>query len=96
MNFSKQNYIPLSTHNNAKNSYNLLSDNILKYFDTKIFFNYKEYHKNFKPNKKFMPKKNDKNKTNNNINVYNNDNYFRINGNIKHANHEEKNYLKIP
>ena len=94
MNFSKQNYIPLSTHNNAKNSYNLLSDNILKYFDTKIFFNYKEYHKNFKPNKKFMPKKNDKNKTNNNINVYNNDNYFRINGNIKHANHEEKKLFK--
>ena len=94
MNFQKQNYIPLSTHNNAKNSYNLLSDNILKYFDTKIFFNYKEYHKNFKPNKKFIPKKNDKNKTNNNINVYNNDNYFRINGNMKHGNNEEKKLFK--
>ena len=94
INFPKQNYIPLSTHNNAKNSYNLLSDNILKCFDTKIFFNYKEYHKNFKPNKRFIPKKNDKNKTNNNINVYNNDNYFRITGNMKHINNEEKNLFK--
>ena len=100
-NFKKKNHIPLSKHSKNKNSYNILTDNIMKYFNNKFFFNFnnnnnKEYmmSKNFKPNKKFMPKKNKKIKnnntninTNNNINIINKENYFKVNAN---PNNEKK------
>ena len=59
MKFPRQNDYPLTNHNNVKNSYFLLNDNILKYFDPKKFF-IKNNNKNIKPNKKFT--------TNDNIN----------------------------
>ena len=61
--FPRQNNYPLTNHNNAKNSYFLLNDNILKYFDPKKFF-IQNNNKNFKPNKKFVA--NDNNNNNNN------------------------------
>ena len=97
MNFPRQSNYPLSTHNNIKNSYNLLSNNILKYFDTKLFFNNninsKFRNKNFKPNKKFAQKNKDKNLINN-VNSINNENYFRTNNNKKAKINEEKKLFK--
>ena len=84
------------TNNNntiKKNTYNLLSDNVLKFFcNSNFYFNYENRNKNFKPNKKFVQKKNDKNTINNtnNINSIMNDNYFRTNNNIKSKNNDEK------
>ena len=59
MNFPIQNNYPLVVHNNIKNSYNLLTDNIMKNFNSKIFFfNDNDCNnKTFKPNKKFIQKK---------------------------------------
>ena len=97
INFPRQNNCPLITHNNIKNSYNLLSDNIMKYFNSKLFFfnNHEYKNKNFKPHKKFIQKKNDKNKINN-INSINNENYFRTNNGIKNnnKNNEERKLFK--
>ena len=83
INFPKQNNYLLTTHNNIKNSYNLLSDNILKGFNTKICFNNNNKYK--KPHKRFAQKKN---ANINYINSINNDNYFRTNNNIKTKNNE--------
>ena len=97
INFPRQSNYPLSTHNNIKNSYNILSHNILKYFDTKLFFNNninsKFKNKNFKPNKKFEQKKNNKNIINN-VNSINNENYFRTNNNKKIKNNEDNKLFK--
>ena len=94
--YPKKNYIPLTTHSNIRNSFNILNDNILNYFNSKYFYNYKELiYKNFKPNKKFLRKKNDKNNTENNyINILNKDNYFKLNKIAKNKNNEEKKLLK--
>ena len=62
--FPRQNNYPLTNHNNMKNSYFLLNDNILRYFDPKKFF-IKNNNKNIKPNKKFSA--NDNKNNNNNI-----------------------------
>lgn len=62
--FPRQNNYPLTNHNNMKNSYFLLNDNILRYFDPKKFF-IKNNNKNIKPNKKFLA--NDNKNNNNNI-----------------------------
>ena len=91
----KNNNYPLTTHNNVKNSYYFLQDNILKYLDSKFFYNNinnENKKKYFKANKKFV-KKNDGN-IYNNVNSINNDNYFRSNNNIKTKNNEEKKLLK--
>ena len=63
--FPRQNNYPLTNHNNVKNNYFLLNDNILKYFDPKKFF-IKNNNKNIKPNKKFTANDNS-NKNNNNM-----------------------------
>ena len=91
----KNNNYPLTTHNNVKNSYYFLQDNILKYLDSKFFYNNinnENKKKYFKANKKFV-KKNDGN-IYNNVNSINNENYFRSNNNIKTKNNEEKKLLK--
>ena len=82
-NFPGKNNYPLTTHNNISNNYNLLSDNILKGFNTKIFFNTNNKYK--KSHKRFAQKKN---VNNNYINSINNENYFRTNNNIKTKNNE--------
>ena len=92
INFPRQNnYYPLTTHENIKNNYNALSNDIMKYFNSNIFlkntnnnihYNYADKNKSFKPNKKFMQYKENKNKYINNLNTFNNENYFRINNNI--------------
>ena len=64
LNFPRQGKGPLTSHNNMKNSYYMLSDNILKYFNPKNFFQKNYKNKNFKPNKKFGTK--DINNNNNN------------------------------
>ena len=96
INFPRQNNnYPLTTHNNIKNSYNVLHDHILKYLDSKFFnnnINTEHKKKFFKSNKKFI-KKNDKN-TFNNVNSINNDNYFRTNNNVLTKNNDEKKLLK--
>ena len=96
LNFPKQNYIPLTTYGNNKNSYNALSDNILKYFNTKNFLNNnKEFlNKNLKPSKQFLPKKYEKNIGTHNINIFNNENYFRANMNSKNNNEDKKSIKK--
>ena len=96
LNFPKQNYIPLTTYGNNKNSYNALSDNILKYFNTKNFLNNnKEFlNKNLKPSKQFMPKKNEKNIGTHNINIFKNENYFRTNMISKNNNEDRKSTRK--
>ena len=96
LNFPKQNYIPLTTYGNNKNSYNALSDNILKYFNTKNFLNNnKEFlNKNLKPSKQFMPKKNEKNIGTHNINIFKNENYFRTNMISKNNNEDRKSIRK--
>ena len=95
-NYPKKNYFPLITHSNIRNSYNILSENILKNFNSKFFYNNNEVmNKKYKPNKKFLPKKNDKNKAiNNNINIINNDIYFRLYENTKNKNNKGKKLLK--
>ena len=99
----KNNYYPLTTHENVKNNYNVLSNDIMKYFNSNIFFknnnnninyNYNEINKSFKPNKKFIQYKENKNKYLNNLNTFNNENYFRINNNIKTKNNDEKKFVK--
>ena len=87
INFPRQNnYYPLTTHENIKNNYNALSNDIMKYFNSNIFlkntnnnihYNYADKNKSFKPNKKFMQYKENKNKYINNLNTFNNENYFR-------------------
>ena len=105
INFPRQNnYYPLTTHENIKNSnYNALSNDIMKYFNSNIFlknnnnnlhYNYADKNKSFKPNKKFMQYKENKNKYINNLNTFNNENYFRINNNIKNKNNDEKKFIK--
>ena len=104
INFPRQNnYYPLTTHENIKNNYNALSNDIIKYFNSNIFlknnnnnihYNFNEKNKSFKPNKKFLQSKENKNKYINNLNTFNNDNYFRINNNIKNKNIEEKKFGK--
>jgi hypothetical protein len=101
INFPRQNnYYPLTTHENIKNSYNALSNDIMKYFNSNIFlknkfnYNYNEKNKSFKPNKKFIQYKENKAKYINNLNTFNNENYFRINNNIKNKNNEDKKYVK--
>ena len=61
INFPRQNnYYPLTTHENIKNNYNALSNDIMKYFNSNIFlknkfnYNYNDKNKSFKPNKKFI------------------------------------------
>ena len=91
----KNNNYPLTTHNNIKNSYYFLQDNILKYLDSKFFYNNintENKKKYFKANKKFV-KKNDGNVCNN-VNSINNENYYKGNNNIKTKNNEEKKILK--
>ena len=92
--FPRQNNYPLTTHNNIKNSYNLLHENFLKYLNTKFFFNNNINTENIKkiskPNKRFNQKKNNKN----NINSINNDNYFRNNNNINTKNNGDKKLFK--
>ena len=88
INFPRQNnYYPLTTHENIKNNYNALSNDIMKYFNSNIFlkntnnnihYNYADKNKSFKPNKKFMQYKENKNKYINNLNTFNNENYFRL------------------
>ena len=96
INFPKQNNnYPLTTDNNIKNSYYFLQDNILKYLDSKFFYNNintENKKKYFKANKKFA-KKNYKNMYNN-VNSMNNENFFRADNNIKTKNNEEKKTLK--
>ena len=104
INFPRQNnYYPLTTHENIKNNYNALSNDIMKYFNSNIFlkntnnnihYNYADKNKSFKPNKKFMQYKENKNKYINNLNTFNNENYFRkyIN-NLNTFNNE--NYFRI-
>ena len=104
INFPRQNnYYPLTTHENIKNNYNALSNDIMKYFNSNIFlkntnnnihYNYADKNKSFKPNKKFMQYKENKNKYINNLNTFNNENYFRINNNIKNKNNDEKKFIK--
>ena len=106
INFPRQNnYCPLTTHENIKNNYNILSNDIMKYFNSNNFFknninnnyNIKDKNKSFRPNKKFIQYKennNNKNKYLNNLNTFNNENYFRINNNIKNKNNEDKKYVK--
>ena len=59
----QNNYYPLTTHENIKNNYNALSNDIMKYFNSNIFlknnnnnvhYNYNDKNKSFKPNKKFV------------------------------------------
>ena len=91
----KNNNYPLTTHNNIKNSYYFLQDNILKYLDSKFFYNNintENKKKYFKANKKFV-KKSDGNAYNN-VNSINNENYYRGNNNIIIKNNEEKKILK--
>ena len=99
----QNNYYPLTTHENIKNNYNALSNDIMKYFNSNIFlknnnnnvhYNYNEKNKSFKPNKKFVPYKENKNKYITNLNTFNNENYFRINNNIKTKNNDEKKFVK--
>ena len=104
INFPRQNnYYPLTTHENIKNNYNALSNDIMKYFNSNIFlkntnnnihYNYADKNKSFRPNKKFMQYKENKNKYINNLNTFNNENYFRINNNIKNKNNDEKKFIK--
>jgi len=103
INFPRQNnYYPLTTHENIKNNYNALSNDIKKYFNSNIFLknnnnnniNYNEINKSFKPNKKFIQYKDNKNRYINNLNTFNNENYFRINNNIKTKNNDEKKFVK--
>ena len=101
INFPRQNnYYPLTTHENIKNNYNALSNDIMKYFNSNIFlknninYNYIDKNKSFKPNKKFIQYKENKNKYINNLNTFNNENYFRINNNIKTKNIDEKKLVK--
>ena len=71
INFPRQNnYYPLTTHENIKNNYNALSNDIMKYFNSNIFlkntnnnihYNYADKNKSFRPNKKFMQYKENKN-----------------------------------
>ena len=99
----QNNYYPLTTHENIKNNYNALSNDIMKYFNSNIFLknnnnnvhnNYNDKNKSFKPNKKFVPYKENKNKYITNLNTFNNENYFRINNNIKTKNNDEKKFVK--
>jgi len=99
----QNNYYPLTTHENIKNNYNALSNDIMKYFNSNIFlknnnnnvhYNYNDKNKSFKPNKKFVPYKENKNKYITNLNTFNNENYFRINNNIKTKNNDEKKFVK--
>ena len=85
LNFPRQGKGPLTSHNNMKNSYYLLNDNILKYFNPKNFFQKNYKNKNFKPNKKFGTK------DINNINNINNNNYQ---SNITDFNTVQKKYSK--
>ena len=105
INFPRQNnYYPLTTHENIKNNYNALSNDIMKYFNSNIFlknkfnYNYNDKNKSFKPNKKFIQykekEKENKTKYINNLNTFNNENYFRINNNIKSKNTDEKKFVK--
>ena len=105
INFPRQNnYYPLTTHENIKNNYNALSNDIMKYFNSNIFlknkfnYNYNDKNKSFKPNKKFIQykekEKESKTKYINNLNTFNNENYFRINNNIKSKNTDEKKFVK--
>ena len=66
LNFPRQGKGPLTSHNNMKNSYYMLNDNILKYFNPKNFFQKNYKNKNFKPNKKFGAKDINNNIINNN------------------------------
>jgi hypothetical protein len=99
----QNNYYPLTTHENIKNNYNALSNDIMKYFNSNIFlknnnnnihYNYNDKNKSFKPNKKFIQYKENKNKYITNLNTFNNENYFRINNNIKTKNNDEKKFVK--
>ena len=90
LNFPIKNNYHLATHNNIKNNYNLLHENFLKYFNSKLFFNYnintEKTKKISKPNKRFNQKKNDKNNYNNN--------FFRTNNNINTKNNGDKKLFK--
>ena len=101
INFPRQNnYYPLTTHENIKNNYNALSNDIMKYFNSNIFLknkfnnNNNDKNKSFKPNKKFIQYKENKPKYINNLNTFNNENYFRLNNNIKNKNNDEKKFVK--
>ena len=58
----------------------MLSNDIMKYFNSNIFLknkfnnNYNEKNKSFKPNKKFIQYKENKPKYINNLNTFNNEN----------------------
>ena len=99
LNFPRQTNYPLSSHNNMKNSYYLLNDNILKYFNPKNFFQKNYNNKNLKPNKKFVTKDNNNNINNNNNNNPNKkksksiNNYGIINNNFNNI-FNNKNYVK--
>jgi hypothetical protein len=104
INFPTQNNYPyplVKHNNNIKNSYNILSDNIMKNFNSKLFFfnNNKENinknrnnNKNFKPNKKFNTKKNTK--INNKIYSIRKDNYFITNIKNYNKNNDETKLLR--
>ena len=63
--FPRKNNFSVTNHNNSKNNYFLLNENIFKSFDPQKFF-LKNNNKNIKPNKKFLAKANDNNATKNN------------------------------
>ena len=58
--FPRKNNFSVNNHNNSKNNYFLLNENIFKNFDPQKFF-LKNNNKNIKPNKKFLTKDNNNN-----------------------------------
>ena len=58
--FPRKNNFSMTNHNNSKNNYFLLNENIFKNFDPQKFF-LKNNNKNIKPNKKFLAKDNNNN-----------------------------------
>ena len=92
----QNNYFPLTTHENS-NNYNMISNDIMKYFNSNHFLkselhNINNKNKNIKLNNNF-PKYKDI-KSVNNLNTFNNENYFRINNNIKNKNNDENKLIK--
>ena len=92
----QNNYFPLTTHENS-NNYNMISNDIMKYFNSNHFLkselhNINNKNKNIKLNNNFPQYKDIK--SINNLNTFNNENYFRINNNIKNKNNDENKLIK--
>ena len=92
----QNNYFPLTTHENS-NNYNMISNDIMKYFNSNHFLkselhNINNKNKNIKLNNNFPQYKDIKSV--NNLNTFNNENYFRINNNIKNKNNDENKLIK--